>query len=103
MELRKKVERALKAAFDTDVVELVNDDGISGFVVSAMFDEREMFDRQSMIESALTVPTAKLTPDERRSVLFIAALAPAEHAFKQSLENVGRRRSANGQHRRRTP
>ena len=101
MDLCKKVKRALKTAFYADVVELENDDGISGFVVSAMFDDRDMLDRQAMIESALTVPSAKLTPDERRSVMFIAAFAPAEHAFKQDLEHLDPR-SSNGKHKRRT-
>ena len=81
MDLQKKVERLLQAAFDPEEIRLEEDDGISGYVISRRFRGMESFDRQGMIYDALHDPSVDLQPSEIRQILAIAALTPEEFAL----------------------
>ncbi len=76
MDLEKKVSIALTEAFAAERVELDANDGISGFVVAAIFRGHESIDRQQMIYTALRAHG--LSEDEIREVLMISALTPEE-------------------------
>ncbi len=78
MDVKKRVEKALSDTFEDAYVRLEDDDGISGFVVSARFKGMSTLDRQELIDEAIKGATPPLAPDEKRQVLMIAALSPAE-------------------------
>jgi stress-induced morphogen len=79
MDLKEKIENALKGAITAARIRLQDDDGISGFVVSSDFRGMTALDRQTLIEKALRRSAAKLTKPELRQILAIAALTPAEY------------------------
>jgi acid stress-induced BolA-like protein IbaG/YrbA len=79
VDLKEKVESALKGAITDARIQLENDDGISGFVVSSDFRGRSALDRQTLIEWALRHSSVKFTKPELRQILAIAALTPAEY------------------------
>jgi hypothetical protein len=68
-----------------DYAHLEDDDGVSGFIVSRQFEGMSTLDRQGLIEEALRKAPKAFTPEERRRVLMIAGLTPAEY------ETVGAR------------
>ncbi len=77
MDLKDKVLEALFLALQPEYVRLDDDDGISGFVVSRMFEGISTLDRQGNIEEVLQkVP---LTQEERRRIVMIAGLTPVEY------------------------
>jgi acid stress-induced BolA-like protein IbaG/YrbA len=78
MDLKEKVEAALIKSIGPERIQLKDDDGIFGFVVSTEFHGMSAIDRQTLIYDALHNPTSKLTRPELRQVLAIAALTPAE-------------------------
>ncbi len=78
MDLKEKVTAALAEAISDARLRLEDDDGISGFVVSAEFKGMPALDRQTMIDRALRNSTVKFSKQERRHILAIAALTPAE-------------------------
>ena len=78
MDLKEKVESALKGAITADRIRLEDDDGISGFVVSYDFRGKSALDRQALIDWALRHSSVKFTKLELRQILAIAALTPAE-------------------------
>jgi acid stress-induced BolA-like protein IbaG/YrbA len=80
MELKEKVTKALNRQLSPDRVQLEDDDGISGIVVSKQFDQMPALDRQTLIDKALRGSKIKFTKAELRSVLAIAGLTPAEFA-----------------------
>jgi acid stress-induced BolA-like protein IbaG/YrbA len=79
VDLREKVTRALREHLNPDHIQLEDDDGVSGVVVSAQFRGVSPFDRQMLIDKALRSASEKLTRAELRRVLAIAALTPAEY------------------------
>jgi stress-induced morphogen len=79
VDLKEKVEIALKGAITATRIRLEEDDGISGFVVSSDFRGKSALDRQTMIDKALRKAGVKLTKPELRQILAIAALTPAEY------------------------
>jgi stress-induced morphogen len=79
VDLKEKVEIALKGAITATRIRLEEDDGISGFVVSSDFRGKSALDRQTMIDKALRNAAVKLTKPELRQILAIAALKPAEY------------------------
>jgi len=79
VDLKEKVEAALKGAIDAARIRLEDDDGISGFVVSSAFRGMSALDRQTLIDKALRNSAVKLTKPELRQILAIAALTPAEY------------------------
>lgn len=85
MEIQEKIIAALRAAFGADFVHLDDDDGISGFVVSAKFEQMPALDRQQRIDEALLNAAEPLSREERRRILMIAGLTPLEY------ESVGAR------------
>lgn len=80
MDIKEKVTRALRHRLRPEHLELEEDGGISGVVVSAEFQKMSAFDRQTLIFDALRDATPKLTKAELREVLAIAGLTPAEFA-----------------------
>ncbi len=78
MDLKEKVAVALKEAIEGARLRLEDDDGISGFVVSAEFRGMSALDRQTMIDNALRHSSVKFSKQDRRNILAIAALTPAE-------------------------
>jgi stress-induced morphogen len=80
VDLKEKVDQALRRYLRPDLVELADDDGISGFVVSPQFRGMSALDRQTLIYNALRDSSVKLSGPELRRVLAIAALTPAEYA-----------------------
>ncbi|HEY7422638.1 MAG TPA: hypothetical protein VH682_00125 [Gemmataceae bacterium] len=79
MGLVKKILNALSQSLTVEQLQLVEEDGISGFVVSPRFQGMSALARQELIEEALTKGPDALTPKERRRVLMIAALTPVEY------------------------
>jgi len=78
VDLKKKVALALEGAVGDARIRLEDDDGISGYVVSAEFRGMSALDRQILIDKALRSSSFKLSKAERRQILGIAALTPAE-------------------------
>jgi acid stress-induced BolA-like protein IbaG/YrbA len=79
VDLKEKVTVALKGAVANARIRLEDDDGISGFVVSAEFRGMSSLDRQTLIDKALRNSAVKFFKQERRNILAIAALTPAEY------------------------
>ena len=79
MDLKEKVTRALQKNLSPAHVHLEDDEGISGFVVSAQFQRKTALDRQTLIDHALRSSSAKLTKAELRHVFAIAGLTPVEY------------------------
>lgn len=77
MDVKDKIVTTLVESLDSEYIRLEDDDGISGFAVSRRFEGLSPLDRQDQIEEALS--KAPLTPAERRRVLMIAGLTPAEY------------------------
>jgi hypothetical protein len=88
MDLRKKVTVALRKHLHPELIDLMDDDDISGFVVAPQFRLMESIDRQTLIEQALRRADPPLTQQEARRVLAIAALTPEEYA---GLDGPGKR------------
>lgn len=76
MALTDKIIAALSKALKIEYIRLDADDGISGFIVSSQFVDMSSLDRQALIEDTLQ---AELTPAERRRIVMIAGLTPAEY------------------------
>lgn len=74
--VREKVKSLLEKAFPKATLELQDDDGIIGVLVSDEFEELEAIDRQDKIWDVLD---RALTPEEKRQVLTIVAATPEEH------------------------
>jgi acid stress-induced BolA-like protein IbaG/YrbA len=89
MDLKEKVEEAFKKHIGLERIQLNDDDGVFGFVISAGFRGMSAIDRQALIYNALHDPASKLTKPELRQVLAIAALTPAEFEVR----GPGRERS----------
>jgi hypothetical protein len=79
VDLKKKITEALRRTLQPDHIILEDDDGISGFVVSAQFQQVPSLERQKIIHDALHDSTVKFTKAELRQVLAIAALTPVEY------------------------
>lgn len=79
MDLKEKVAEALRRNLRPDHIHLVDDEGISGFVVSNQFQRMPSLERQMLIHNALHGSSVKFTKAELRQVLAIAGLTRAEH------------------------
>jgi hypothetical protein len=77
MDLKDKIINVLSQALQPEQVRLDDDDGISGFVVSRVFEGMSTLDRQGKIEELLQ--NAELTHEQRRRILLIAGLTPEEY------------------------
>lgn len=78
MEIREKIEQALNKHLDRPYISLDDDNGITGFVVSRTFEEKSSLDRQKLIDFALSHAPEPLLAKERKRVLMIAGITPAE-------------------------
>ncbi len=76
MDLKEKITIALLKDLKAEYVRLEEEDGISGFVVSAKFKDMSTLDRQGAIEKVLS---KALTAEELRRVLMIAGFAREEY------------------------
>jgi hypothetical protein len=94
MDLKDRVRDALVSALMADYIRLEDDDGISGFVVSSRFQGTSSIDRQALIDRALR--DADLDRGERRRVLMIAGLTPAEYDAVGAKIRVHRVRDVGG-------
>ena len=79
MDIKDKIITALREPLNAAFIRLDDDDGISGFVVSASFERMSTLDRQTQIEDALNKAPTPLKPEERHQILMIAGLTPAEY------------------------
>ena len=79
MEILKKVKRVLNRSFKPSIMDLEDDDGIFGVVVSEHFRQMESLDRQMMIQKVLRSSTAGLSTAELRRVLAISPMTPEEY------------------------
>ena len=79
MDLIEKVKQVLRSSLDFDQLYLEDENGIYGLVVSKQFYHMPDLDRQRLIGEALRNGPTKLTKAERRRILAIAALTPAEY------------------------
>jgi HEPN domain-containing protein/stress-induced morphogen len=75
----EKVKRALNRSFKPVTMDLEDDDGIIGVVVSDKFRRMESIDRQTLIDNALREPLARLSEEEIRHVLAITPMTPEEY------------------------
>jgi hypothetical protein len=87
MDLKEKVTAALRRALEPVYLELNDDDGVYGFIVSDQFVRTSALDRQKLIDKALHDPGVKFTKAERREIMLIAGLTPAEYAEHSYGEN----------------
>lgn len=87
MDLKEKVSEALRQALRPVYLELNDDDGVYGFIVSDQFVRAPALDRQKLIDKALHAPGVKFTKAERREIMLIAGLTPAEYAAHGFGEN----------------
>ncbi len=78
MDLKEKVTVALKEAFSGARLRLEDEDGISGLIISADFAGMSALDRQTLIDQALRNSKVRFSKQDRRNILAIAALTPAE-------------------------
>lgn len=78
MELVEKIKAALEKNMSVERVDLEDDDGVIGFVVSKDFQDVSFVDRQSMIHRVLRTSADRLTKAEVRRIGAIAALTPDE-------------------------
>lgn len=78
VDLKEKIEKALRSRFQIDHIQLVDEDGVYGFVVSPDFRGLSAIDRQTRVDQALRDPSMHLTRPEQRQILAIAPLTPAE-------------------------
>ncbi len=90
MDLKEKVTEALRLSLHPDHIELEDDDGISGVVVSAEFQTMSSLDRQKIIDGALRHTSVRLSKSEMRNILAIAGLTPAEYEAIGSEATNGR-------------
>ncbi len=79
MELKEKVERALRNHFQVDYLDLVDNEGITGVMVSPDFEGVGRLDRHRRIDRALRDRSGKLTRREQRQVVLIAPYTPTEY------------------------
>jgi hypothetical protein len=79
MELKEKVERALRNHFQVDYLKLIDNEGISGVLVSPDFEGVGRLDRHRRIDRALHDRSEKLTRGEQRRVVLIAPFTPTEY------------------------
>ena len=82
MDLKEKIEEALRSSIHSESIRLEDDDGISGFVVSSAFRGLSAIERQTLIDQALRDRSAGLTGRNYRQILVIAALTPAEYEVR---------------------
>jgi hypothetical protein len=76
-QLEEKVNRILRNEFPTlESLELQDDDGIIGVLVSREFDGLEAIDRQNRIWDVLD---RSLNCEEKRQIQIIVAATPEEH------------------------
>lgn len=75
MDLQAKTVSALDEAFHPELLTLEEEEGLSGFIVAKGFQGLTGMERQERIQKAL----APLSSAERRRVVMIAALTPAEY------------------------
>jgi hypothetical protein len=78
VDIKAKIVKALNRSIQEAHIRLDDDKGISGVVVSPQFQGMSSYDRQGLIEDALSKAPDPLTPAERRRVLMIAGLTPVE-------------------------
>lgn len=79
MDFKEKVEKALRNQFQVEHLDLRDDNGITGVMVSPDFEGVGRQDRHRRIDRALRDRSGKLTPREQRRVLLIAPFTPAEY------------------------
>jgi hypothetical protein len=79
MDLKAKVENALRSHFRIEHLDLEDRNGIVGVVVSPDFDGVPRPDRRIQIARALRDPSNKLTRHEQRRVLLLAPFTPTEY------------------------
>ncbi len=79
MDLKAKVEKALRNHFQIEHLDLGDYDGIIGVVVSPDFNGVPRPDRRTRIARALRDPSGKLTRGEQRQVLLLAPFTPTEY------------------------
>ncbi|MGA2059033.1 MAG: hypothetical protein ABSG67_01025 [Thermoguttaceae bacterium] len=84
METLEKLKKILREAFPPPAtLELDDDDGIIGVLISTRFEDMESIDRQNMIWDILD---KALTKKEKRQILTIVATTPKEYAFHTAKE-----------------
>jgi hypothetical protein len=79
MGLEEKVERALRNHFQVEHLDLVDDEGITGVMVSPDFEGVGVLDRHRRIDRALRDRSGKLTRREQNRVVLIAPFTPTEY------------------------
>lgn len=82
MAVIRKLKKILQERFPPpDKVDLRDEDGIIGVITSKRFSRLDTMQRQDLIHDVLAT---HLTPEERRHVLLIVAVTPAEEAANAS-------------------
>jgi len=79
MDIKNKIMNVLLHGLKAEYIRLEDDEGFSGFVVSRQFEGITALERQGLIDETLRNAPDQLTAEERRRVLMIAGLTPAEY------------------------
>lgn len=78
MDMVEKVKAALKSEIDIERFDLLDDDGVIGYVVSKDFEGLNSIERQTLIQKALRSGKKRLSKTDVRRVAAIASLTPDE-------------------------
>lgn len=79
MDVRDKIKQAISAVVPLKQVQLYDDDGITGYIVSEAFDGTTSLERQELLHKTLQARGSGLTRSEIRQIIFIATLSPIEY------------------------
>jgi acid stress-induced BolA-like protein IbaG/YrbA len=86
MDFKEKVEKALRSHFQVEHLDLTDDNGITGVMISPDFEGVGRQDRHRRIDRALR---ENLTDCRRRRITLISTLTPVEYEAKLDLDRLG--------------
>lgn len=92
MDVCKKIEHALARSLHPDHLELRENEGVIGYVVSSRFRRMESLDRQMLIDQVLRDSRNRLRAEEIKQVIAIVALTPEEFAGHELATSIPAKR-----------
>ena len=80
MALKDKVAKVLQEAFDLERIDLADEDGVYGYIVSDCFKKMDSLKRQKAIDKLFREGPVRFTKRELQRILSIAPLTRLEFA-----------------------
>lgn len=90
MDVLKKVRMALNRYFHPEVLDLQDDDGIIGVLVSDRFRAMQALDRQTLIQDVLRKSSPTISRADMRRVLVIAPMTSEEYVAYEPVKETDR-------------